>query len=394
MLIGERRTEERGMNFTIGIDASRNRSGGAIAHLVGVLSALEPAELGIGLVHLWGYQALVDCIPDQPWLVKHVPIELEGSLPMQLLWQATRLEKELRAHGCDVLYSTDAATICRFRPMVVFSQDLLSYEPGALRQLGLGYASLRVLAILALQNLAFRRADGVIFLTRYAGKRIQASTGPLERVTFIPHGVSEDFRAERAMAPWPAGPGEPIRCVYVSPILGYKHQWNAVRAVEMLRRKGYDVSLTLVGDGDERATARLRRQIRRSDPAGQFVKTVGHIPPAGLPAFLAEFHLFLFVSSCEAFGITLLEGMSMGMPIVCSNESSLPETLRDAGVYCSPFVPSDIARALAAVIDDPSLRHRIAGRAMELSADYSWKHCANSTFQFIVNILSPNVRAD
>ena len=43
-----------------------------------------------------------------------------------------------------------------------------------------------------------------------------------------------------------------------------------------------------------------------------------------------------FLSSVECFGITLLEYMRMGMPIICSSESSLPETLQDGGILVNP----------------------------------------------------------
>jgi glycosyltransferase involved in cell wall biosynthesis len=376
-------TLPRGRGLRVGIDACRNRSGGAIAHLVGILSELDPAAHGIAEVHLWSYRDLLSRVPDRPWLVKHAPPALDRSLPHQLWWQARRLHGELAAQGCDILYTTDAATVCRYRPMVVFSQDLLSYEPGALRELGVGYASARVAAILLVQNRAFRRADGVVFLTRYAGERIQASCGPLRRVTYIPHGVGEAFRATARRAPWPAATSEPVRCVYVSPILGYKHQWNVVAAVELLRRRGHNVTLTLVGSGTGKAAERLARQIEASDPGREFVVTVGHVPQADLPTLLSGFHLFLFASSCEAFGITLLEGMTLGLPIVSSDRSSLPETLRDGGIYCDPLDPASIAASTEALLGDAALRQRVGDRARELSQQYSWRRCAEETFAFI-----------
>ena len=373
----------RPQGLRVGIDACRNRSGGAIAHLVGILSELDPAAHGITEVHLWSYRDLLDRVPDRPWLVKHAPPALERSLPHQLWWQGRRLVGELVAQGCDILYTTDAATVCRYRPMVVFSQDLLSYEPGALRELGVGYASARVAAILFVQNRAFRRADGVVFLTRYAGERIQAACGRLRRVTYIPHGVGEAFRAALPRAPWPAASSEPVRCVYVSPILGYKHQWNVVAAVEQLRRRGHNITLTLVGSGTGAPAERLARQVERSDPRGEFVFTLGHVPQAELPMLLSDFHLFLFASSCEAFGITLLEGMTLGLPIVSSDRSSLPETLRDAGVYCDPTDPASIAASTETLLSDTALRERVSARARELSSQYSWRRCAEETFAFI-----------
>ena len=68
------------MSLIIGIDASRNRSGGAQAHLIGILSSLNPEKHGIIEVHIWSFSSLLNLIPDQSWLIKHNPPTLEQSL--------------------------------------------------------------------------------------------------------------------------------------------------------------------------------------------------------------------------------------------------------------------------------------------------------------------------
>jgi hypothetical protein len=52
-----------------GIDASRNRSGGAVAHLRGVLNNADPREFGFDTVHLWAHDALLDAVASKEWLV-------------------------------------------------------------------------------------------------------------------------------------------------------------------------------------------------------------------------------------------------------------------------------------------------------------------------------------
>jgi hypothetical protein len=219
----------------LGIDASRNRSGGAKAHLRGILTEGHPLKYGIQKVHLWAFQSLLDYIPDQPWLVKHSPKELEQSLFTQLLWQATRLHSEITANGCDILFTTDASTLCRFSPMIVLSQDMLSYEPGVMKYFGYTKARLRLLAILLVQNLAFRFANGVIFLTKYASNTIQNSCGHLPRVACIPHGVGNNFKHAQTLMGWPETGERSIRALYVSNTEMYKHQWVVVRAIAALR---------------------------------------------------------------------------------------------------------------------------------------------------------------
>jgi glycosyltransferase involved in cell wall biosynthesis len=370
--------------YTLGIDASRNRSGGAIAHLTGILSAGSPIDHGFSTVHVWSYRNLLDRLPERPWLVKHAPPALEAGLPSQLLWQATSLRRSALEAGCDVLFTTDASTFCRFSPSVVLSQDMLSYEPGVMASFGYGRARARLLAILFAQNAAFRRADGVIFLTRYVGRVIQESCGRLSNVAYVPHGVDDSFRSP----PRAKQETSPVKCVYVSNAEMYKHQWVVVEAIELLRKRGHPVTLDLIGGGDGPAQALLDAQIRRSDPHGEYVTQVGKVPSSQLPALLSDADIFVFASSCENMPVTLLEGMACGLPIACSDRGPMPEVLEDGGVFFDPENPESVAAAIEQLLGDPDLRMRVARRAHELAGQYTWARCADETFDFIAQTVA------
>ncbi len=376
---------DQGDQLIIGIDASRNRSGGARVHLCGILNELEPNEFGIKEIHLWSFKELLDNIPARPWLIKHNPPALEGSIFKQLYWQAAVLAQEARKNRCDLLFATDASTLCRFQPMVVASRDLLSYEPGVMETFGLSRARLRLLAILLVQNLAFRRAEGVIFLTKYAADLVQKSCGPLYNYTFIPHGVSGEFKDIKLKNEWPKDKNGEIRCLYVSNVAMYKHHWEVVKAVSQLRSFGYNIHLTLVGGGSGKAQRLLDQVIDRLDPDHSFVTQEGFVPHAELRHYLANAHIFIFASSCENMPNTLVEAMSAGLPIACSNRGPMPEILGNGGIYFDPFNPGSITKAIEQIISDKKLRETLAKRARLLASNYSWKRCAHETFAFLAN---------
>jgi len=372
--------------LTIGVDASRCRSGGGKAHLIGILSECDPTKHGIQMIHVWAFRTLLDQLPNYPWLIKHNPIALEQSLIKQLGWQATVLAGEVKLAGCDILFTTDASTLCCFKPMVVLSQDLESFQSGVMRYYGFGLARLRLLAIFVLQNLAFRRAAGVIFLTHYAAEIIQRSCGLLPSTTCIPHGVDAIFKQVRQVKVWPETSADPIRCIYVSNALMYKHQWVVVKAISLLRNRGHNLMLSLVGGGKGPAQKLLQDAIAASDPSGEFVEQLEFLPHQELPTHLAQADLFVFASSCENMPVTLLEAMAVGLPIACSNRGPMPEVLADGGVYFDPEEADSIAVAIEQIIQSPALRLTIAQRAKALSQQYSWKRCADETWAFVAEI--------
>lgn len=379
------------MGLIIGIDASRNRSGGARAHLIGILSECDPEKHGIRSVHVWSFRSLLDQLPDCPWLIKHNPVALERSLIEQLWWQATALAREVKSVGCDILFTTDASTLCRFKPMVVLSQDMLSYEPGVMRFFGYGFARLRLLAILVVQNRAFRWASGVIFLTQYSAKVIQQSCGTLASVVCIPHGVDTVFKELQPLLNWPSAGERPIHCIYVSSTEMYKHQWVVVKAISLLRKRGYDLILTLVGGGEGPAQRLLQDAIADSFDGNKFVDQLEFLPHSELPRMLANADLFVFASSCENMPVTLIEAMAAGLPIACSNRGPMTEVLCDGGVYFDPVDAASIADAIQQIIQSPTLRLEISQRSETLSRQYSWKRCAHETWEFVTKTYENSV---
>jgi len=370
------------MNYIIGIDASRCRSGGAYAHLFGIISNLDPRKFGISKIYLWSHPALIDYIPDFPWLVKKVPSFLRSGIVLQVLWQRYLLKGELKNASCDLLFTLDASTLCKVRNQVVLSQDMLSYEEGVMKLFGFSKSRLRLFIILLLQNNAFRKARGVIFLTYYASKVIQNSCGTLKNYKVIPHGICNEFRGSSGDQKKIDKPI--IKCVYVSNTALYKYQWNVVKAIELLRISGFNVEIDLIGGGGGKAKRMLDDQIELSDPKREFVRQFDFVSNSELPRIFSKVDIFIFASGCENMPVTLLEGMSSGLPIVCSQKGPMPEVLEDGGLFFNPEDPVDIAESLKQIILNPQLAFELARRAMIISNKYTWKRCSDETFEYLI----------
>jgi glycosyltransferase involved in cell wall biosynthesis len=339
-------------------------------------------------VHLWSYRNLLDAVPNKPWLVKHNPQALEKSILSQILWQRFILPHEAKRCFCQIFLNTDAGTISKVRPAVTMSRDMLSYEPGVIELFGFGKARIRLMLLHYVQNRSLRNADGVIFLTRYAADTIQRSCGSLKSISYIPHGVGDIFKRISPISDWPKLGERPLRCLYISNTEVYKHQWVVVAAIALLRSRGYNLRLKLVGGGAGPAQNMLNRAIKTYDPMRNFVEQLEFLPHAELPNHLAQADIFVFASSCENMPNTLVEAMAVGLPIACSNRGPMPEILADGGVYFNPVDTDSIAAAIEQIIISPTLRVAIVERAKNLSQQYNWKRCAEETLAFIVKTLN------
>ncbi len=373
-------------NYILGINASRARSGGARAHLRGILAATDPISYGFREVHIWSYPQLLRSLPDKPWLIKHSPRALSKSIWSQLIWERVILSNELRQKGCSILLNVDAGSISKFRPAVTMSGDLLPYEPGERARYKIGISRLRLEILRYVHTLSLRRAAGVIFLSRYASEITQKACGRLKNYKIIYHGVDRAFKEVSLKSPWPVHNERPINCLYVSPIGPYKHQSKVIEAIAKLRERGFDISLTLIGAGENRARRRLLDHIYKLDPSGAYIKWAGAVEHSKLPSVFSKADLFIFASSCEAFGITLVEAMSVGLPIACSCKSSLPEVLGSTGVYFNPEDSNSIKSAIEKILNNSELRLALSEKAKRRSEEFTWKRCAEETFKFLMEI--------
>jgi len=371
----------------IGIDASRNRSGGAFAHMVGLITEVIPEQYGVKEIHVWSHKKLLDEIPDRPWLIKHNPIYLEKNIFKQLFWQRFVFKRELELNNCELVFNTTASSLGKFQPNVTLSQDMLPFEPGEMQRYKLGLGRLRLIFLKNTYIRALRYSTAVIFLTRYASKMIQQITGPLSISKVIPHGVNDGFRNIQLTRKWSEEPIGEIRCIYVSSAAPYKHQWHVVRAIKLLRTQGISISLALVGGGDGGPQRRLDEEIRLSDTDNDFVTQHPFIHIDDIPNLLSDSDLFIFASSCENMPVTLIEGMASGLPIACSNRGPMPEVLGNGGVFFDPEDPESIADAIKLLIKDPKLRKECVEISYEIASEYLWSTNARKTFEFLVETI-------
>ena len=382
-------SHNKSAGLTVGIDASNIQAGGGVTHLVELLRSASPSAHGFAKVVLWAPQATLSLIEDRPWLVKRSNPVLECHYLRRALWQRNRLGELARTEGCNLLFVPGGSFATDFRPVVTMSRNLLPFEWRELWRYGISLTFLRLLLLRWSQSRSFRKADGLIFLTKYAEDTVLKVTGALsgKRVT-IPHGINERFfhepRAQRRLQE--CDEQRPFLLLYVSVIANYKHQHQVARAIAILRAEGLPVALNLIGSADPPALRRLRRTLQRVDPAGRFVRYAGPVPYNELHTWYEAADLCVFASSCENMPNILLEGMAFGLPIACSSRGPMPDILEDAGIYFNPEDPIDIAKAIRRCLDFPDLREQKALAAYNLSRQYSWARCAEETFGFLARI--------
>lgn len=374
----------------LGIDASNIRRGGGVTHLVELLGAADPAKHGFDEVIVWSGAATLAAIKDRPWLRKiHVPV-LDGGLLARSLWQRNQLSDCARQTACDVLFVPGGSYAGDFAPMVTLSQNLLPFEWKELKRFGWSKMTVKLLLLRFTQSRTFRKAAGLIFLTRYAQAAVLSAIKKTSAsMKIVPHGIEKRFslapRPQQAISSY--SNQRPFKLVYVSILDVYKHQDQVAEAVSRLRGDGLPIEISFIGPAYPPAATRLKRVLDRLDPEREFIHVTGPIPYEALHSHYAQADLCVFASSCENLPIILLEGMAAGLPIACSKRGPMPEVLKEGGLYFNPEDPEDMYQTLKTMILDPALRTRLADKSWQETQAYSWRQCADQTFGFFANLV-------
>lgn len=98
-----------------------------------------------------------------------------------------------------------------------------------------------------------------------------------------------------------------------------------------------------------------------------------------LPVLYSAASCFAFASVYEGFGLTPLEAMACGAPVVCSDRTSLPEVVGSAGILANPEDPDAFGGAIKRVLASQQLREDLGARGMARVKQFSWDQVAVET---------------
>ncbi len=131
------------------------------------------------------------------------------------------------------------------------------------------------------------------------------------------------------------------------------------------------------------------REQARSLGLQDSVRFPGWLTAEELEGLWAIARAFVFPSLYEGFGLPVLEAMARGVPVACSNASSLPEVAGDAALLFDPRDTAAIADALLALLADEPLRDRLRARGAERVRQFTWERTARLTLASYARALGP-----
>lgn len=240
--------------------------------------------------------------------------------------------------------------------------------------------------------LTLKRADMLITDSEYTRQEVAAYFGwPLEKIRAVPLACSEDFRPRTADELSPVLGRHGLRLggysLYVGTIEPRKNLEVLLDAYALLPpsiRQRYP--LVLIGYRGWRSE-QLHARIEAAVAEG-WARYLGFVAADELPLIYAGARVFVFPSLYEGFGLPVLEAMASGIPVVCSNSSTLPEVAGDAAAMCEPQDVDTLCRLIATGLEDEIWRDKAKSKGLLQAAGFSWQRCAEETVAVYAEVSS------
>jgi glycosyltransferase involved in cell wall biosynthesis len=269
-------------------------------------------------------------------------------------------------------------------PAVVTAHDMAIYRhpewfPGG-----------QALSVRVVVPRSMRRASAIVAVSSCTARDVAELFGVGEdRLVVVPEGVSSRYR------PLPAAEVESVRRRYELPA-------RFVLFVSTIEpRKNLPTLLDAWGRLEERPPLvvaggwgwRYEEVRARVERLGPDVRLLGAVPPDDLPGLYNLAACLAHPAWYEGFGLTPLEAMACGTPVVASDASSLPEVVGDAGLLVPPADVEGWTAALARVCGDEEAAAGLRRRGLARAAEFTWQRAAARTWQVLNDVIGPSPRA-
>jgi glycosyltransferase involved in cell wall biosynthesis len=176
--------------------------------------------------------------------------------------------------------------------------------------------------------------------------------------------------------------------IYTSPLRVNKGIMNVLKAVNQLKNKFPSLLVLVTGVTDYQTQQQVQPYIQEHRLENHF-RYAGLVPRGRLPLYYAASDAVVLASlEEEGWGVTLLEGMMAGKPVICSPLGAMPELVKDKGIILNENTPQHLAKALNQLVEDRELRDRLGNGGPPYAAQFTFQAAARMHLKLFEELLA------
>jgi glycosyltransferase involved in cell wall biosynthesis len=172
--------------------------------------------------------------------------------------------------------------------------------------------------------------------------------------------------------------------LFVGSIFNRRHVPELIDGFARLARANPDLHLDIVGENRTSPRVNLESSVRATGVGGR-IHLRSYVPDEQLRALYATASAFAFLSEYEGFGLTPLEALASGLPVLLLDTAVAREVCADAARYVPRPQPALVEAGLRLLMFDAGERGRVLDAATRVLARYSWTDCARRVLRVLVD---------
>jgi glycosyltransferase involved in cell wall biosynthesis len=293
----------------------------------------------------------------------------------------------LDARELDLLYRSRSH-------FVITYQDLIGYRTALAFPTDESFEQYR-----ATSNLTLQAAQRIVAISRSAAGEISAEFGiPRDEIAVVYHGVESGWFAHRAPSDRAIRDALALPDRYFFSLAAdfpHKNLRNLLEAYAIVRKRWRDGEPPgLILAGYTSSTRVGMYPVLEFDARGEGLRFLGPVSAEQLRVLYQHATVFVFPSLYEGFGLTPLEAMAAGTPVIAMNISAVPEVVGDCALYPDGLSAASLARAMAILATDSGMRADLRARGLMHVEKFRWEDTARATFEvYRSTVLRPAERS-
>lgn len=231
-----------------------------------------------------------------------------------------------------------------------------------------------------------RRLDRIITVSESSRDDIVDVAGvAASRIDVIPLGVDGSRYHRRCVHPdslQKYGIRTPF-VLYVSRVENPgKNHIRLIHAFDRVKAKGNLPHQLVIAGSDWTRAEQVHQEADKARSVDDICFT-GFVPEEDLAALYGAADAFVFPSLYEGFGLPILEAMASGVPVACSNTSSMPEVAGEAALLFDPYSEDQIECILATLLGNADLREQLMAAGRARAEAFRWNVVASRTWRVL-----------
>lgn len=223
------------------------------------------------------------------------------------------------------------------------------------------------------------RANKVLTISKFSYQRILGEYPTLEnKMEYIYHGKNEIFFYDKSVE-------KQDYILYVGSLNDTKNFSAVLKAYNQL--KCITTKLVMVAPKSNNFILSIENEkLLKNAYDNPMIEIIGYLAQEELLNYYQQARVFVFPSLHESFGFPVLEAMTCGTAVVCSNITALPEIGKDAVVYCDPYSVNDINEKITLVLKDSGLQKRMIEKGLAVASQFNWEHAVKGYIKIFTEV--------